>query len=98
MDRYRLGDNIRRLRRAIGMTQTDLAEVLGCSNVAISQFENGKHMPSVTSLAEIAEALGVGYGVLFDDPLAVAEHAVAQVRADVRKLGYDIALIPRGDA
>jgi hypothetical protein len=28
------------------------------------------------------------------DPLAVAEHAVAQVRAQVRALGYDLALIP----
>lgn len=98
VDRAQLGDNVRRLRRHIGMSQLDLGERLGCSNASISQFERGTTMPSVESLADLAKALGVTYGVLFGEPLATAEHAVAQVRAEVRALGYDIALIPRQDA
>lgn len=98
IDRLRFGSNIRRLRRAAGLTQQELADKVGCTNVAISAFERGSSMPSVTSVADIAAGLGVGYGVLFDEPLAVAEHAVSEVRAKVRRLGYDVALIPMATA
>lgn len=90
-----LGAAIRRLRIERGMSQPQLAEKLGMSVNAVSQFERGVTVPGVYTLAEVAAVLGVSYGVLFDEPLARAEHAVAQVRAEVYGLGYDIALIPR---
>jgi len=96
-DRYQFGDMIRRCRKAVGLTQQQLGDKIGTTNVAISQFENGKTVPGVATVVDLANALGVGYGVLFGDPLAMAEHAVAQVRAEVRALGYDLALIPRED-
>ncbi len=90
-----LGAAIRRQRKAAGLSQPQLAEKLGMSVQAVSQFERGVTVPGVYTLAELAAALGVTYGVLFDEPLALAEHAIAQVRAEVRTLGFDIALIPR---
>lgn len=95
LDLVRLGHAVREARRSAGLTQQDLADKLGISNVAVSQVENAKSAPALARVAEIADALGVGIGVLFGDPLAVAEHAVSQVRAQVRALGYDLALIPR---
>jgi transcriptional regulator with XRE-family HTH domain len=97
LDRAQLGDNIRRLRRDVGMTQEDLADRLGCTNAMISQVERGRTMPSVETLAEIADILGTPYGVIFGEPLATAEHLVAEVRRQVRALGYDLALVPRPD-
>ena len=93
-----LGAAIRRIRRERGLSQLELAEKLGMTDNAVSQFERGVTMPGVNTLTELAAALGVSYGVLFDEPLAVAEHLVAQVRAEVRALGFDIALIPRETA
>ena len=93
-----LGAAIRRLRIERGLSQPQLAEKLGMSVNAVSQFERGVTVPGVYTLAELAVVLGVTYGVLFDEPLALAEHAVARVRAEVRALGYDLALIPREDA
>jgi len=93
-----LGAAIRRRRRERGLSQPQLAEHLGVSVNAVSQYERGVTVPSVHALAKLTQALGVTYGVLFDEPLALAEHAVAQVRAEVRALGYDLALIPREDA
>jgi transcriptional regulator with XRE-family HTH domain len=93
-----LGAAIRRVRRERGLSQPQLAEKLGVSVAAVSQFELGVTVPGVYTFAELAAALGVTYGVLFDEPSALAEHAVAQVRAEVRALGYDLALIPREDA
>lgn len=92
-----LGETIRRLRTERGLSQQELADKLGMSNNAVSQFERGVTVPGVFTFVDIAKALGVTYGVLFGEPLALAEHAVAQVRAEVRALGYDLALIPRED-
>jgi transcriptional regulator with XRE-family HTH domain len=93
-----LGAAIRRQRKARDLSQPQLAEKLGMSVNAVSQFERGVTVPGVYTLTALADVLGVTYGVLFDEPLALAEHAVAQVRAEVRALGYDVALIPRGDS
>lgn len=94
-DRVKLGETIRRLRKAAGLTQQELADKLGVSNNAVSQFERDVTVPGVFTLYDLAAALGASYGVLFGEPLATAEYLVAQVRAEVRALGYDLALIPR---
>jgi transcriptional regulator with XRE-family HTH domain len=93
-----LGANIRRVRRLRGLSQLELAEKLGTTNAAVSQFEVGSTVPGVSTLLKLAGALGVTYGVLLGEPFATAEHLVAEVRQQVRALGYDLALIPREDA
>jgi transcriptional regulator with XRE-family HTH domain len=98
LDLVQLGQAVRDARRAAGLTQPELGAKLGISAVAISQVEKGKTAPALAKVAGIADALGVSIGLLFGDPLACAEHAVAQARAEVRALGYDLALIPRESA
>lgn len=93
-----LGAAIRRIRQERGLSQPQLAEKLGVSINAVSQYERGVTVPGVYTLAELADVLDVTYGVLFDEPLATAEHLIADVRQRVRALGYDLALIPREDA
>jgi DNA-binding XRE family transcriptional regulator len=41
-----------------GMTQTQLAELVGTKQTAISRFESGTYNPSVSFLFKIADALG----------------------------------------
>jgi DNA-binding XRE family transcriptional regulator len=41
-----------------GMTQTQLAELVGTKQAAISRFESGTYNPSVSFLFKIADALG----------------------------------------
>lgn len=54
-----VGANLKRLRIAAGLTQEQLAERSGFSQQYLSETENGKRNPSVVSLYEIGEALGV---------------------------------------
>jgi transcriptional regulator with XRE-family HTH domain len=96
-DLVRFGLTVRDVRRAAGITQQELGDKLGISNVAISQIENAKAAPALARAIEIADTLGVSLAVLFGDPLAVAEYTVREVRRQVRALGYDLALIPRDD-
>lgn len=50
-------ENMRKLRKAKGLKQKELAEMVGLSESAISQLESGKRFPSYETLLKIAEAL-----------------------------------------
>jgi transcriptional regulator with XRE-family HTH domain len=62
MDMRRLvGDNCARIRKGRGMTQEQLAERSGLSQQYISDLERGKRNPTVVTLWELAQALGVSH-------------------------------------
>lgn len=46
-----------RLRIARGLTQAQLAEMIGCRFVDISRWEHGTHAPSAAYLVKLATAL-----------------------------------------
>lgn len=48
---------IRDIRRAQGMTQKDLADMLGITPNAISQWENGMRNPSLENVKRLADIL-----------------------------------------
>ena len=54
-----LGDNIKRLMKANGYTQKELAIRSGCTESAISRYANDKRVPTVEALRALAIALGV---------------------------------------
>ena len=81
-----LGGEIRQLRRARELTLADLADATGLSLSFLSKIERGASKPSLTSLQEIAAALGVSVGWFFDDdgPAPTSERPFI-VRAGRRK-------------
>lgn len=70
-----LGRNIRHFRKARGLTQSALAELLFVTPQNISKWENGQSAPDVENLCRVAEALGIGVERL----LGVAERARGRV-------------------
>lgn len=54
-------------RKTLGLSQSDLADILGVTQGAISQWEKGTSMPSTEKLPEIAKILGCEIADLFDD-------------------------------
>nr|WP_317054606.1 cupin domain-containing protein [Roseovarius sp. W115]MDV2928157.1 cupin domain-containing protein [Roseovarius sp. W115] len=85
-----LGEDLRGLRRAQGLTLDDLAVASGKSVSFISKIERGQARPSVTTLQELAGALGVPVGWFFEtDGPVPAEERPHVVRANRRrKLSY----------
>jgi transcriptional regulator with XRE-family HTH domain len=62
MDMRRLvGRNLIRLRAAKGWTQEQLADASGFSQQYLSGLESGKRNPTIVTLYEIAQALGVSH-------------------------------------
>lgn len=54
-----IGNNIRKYRKANGMTQKDLGVLSGLAEITIRQYESGKYVPKNDKLLKIAKALGV---------------------------------------
>lgn len=55
----RLGENLRKLRLKKNMSQGDLARVLSVDRAYISNIENGRMNPTLSTLEKIAGALRV---------------------------------------
>lgn len=55
----RIGRILANQRQACGLTQDQVAEVLGVEPETISRFERGEVLPTLTRLAELAEVYGV---------------------------------------
>ncbi len=55
----RLGTNIARRRKAMRLTQAQLAESLDVDTETLSRFERGRHLPSLQSLERLAGLLHV---------------------------------------
>lgn len=51
--------NIREARQLKGITQEQLAKMLGITQGAVAQWENGLTHPSFEMLPKVAEALGL---------------------------------------
>jgi len=65
-----LSQQVRKRRRALGLTQKDLAGELGLSQAAVAQIESGRRLPSLDIVPRLARALRVSTDALFfgDDP------------------------------
>jgi transcriptional regulator with XRE-family HTH domain len=61
-----LASNVRRLRKAKGWTQDDLAAALEVEQGVISLIENARSNPSILMLDAVAEALGAQMAELFE--------------------------------
>ena len=55
----RVGNNLRELRKCLGWTQAQLAELVGVARVSIVAIENGRFLPTIETALHISEALGV---------------------------------------
>ena len=66
-DRQTFGRNLRRIRKALGMTQEDLAETSELDRSYIGGVERGKRNPALKSILRLASALKVAPAALFDN-------------------------------
>lgn len=60
-----IGENISNLRRANGMTQEQLAEIIGVSAQSVSKWETSTTMPDIMLLPVIADIFGVTVDALY---------------------------------
>jgi transcriptional regulator with XRE-family HTH domain len=85
-----VGARILSLRKALGMSQSTLAEALGVSFQQVQKYERGGNRVSASKLVEIAGALGVSAGQLLGE--GEGEGGGADGVIDWRSVPGDMAL------
>jgi len=60
-----LGNRLRELREAKGLTQAQLADLIGVSRKTVNTVENGVIIPSTVVALKLAGALGCSVETLF---------------------------------
>lgn len=95
-----IGKNIASYRKAQGLTQAGLGEMLNYSDKAVSKWERGESIPDVLTLVQLAEQFQISVNDLLEDPNALPgnagtlEKAMAQVseKALKRKANKNVIL------
>lgn len=80
LEKLEPGYQVARLRIKIGLTQAQLAEIVGTKQPSIARLENGEGSPSLSFLEKVAEALGA----------EVQVHLVPKTTAHVIRDGSDL--------
>ena len=65
---FQVGRQIERIRVSRGMTQVELAAILGTKQSAISRLERGAALPSLSTLKRIANLFGTYVDIKLPDP------------------------------
>jgi transcriptional regulator with XRE-family HTH domain len=73
-----IGKKIASLRKENNLTQMELADIMGVSYQAVSNWERGNSMPDISKLSELTTALGVRIDQLLEDekPLNLVKHVM----------------------
>ena len=66
-DSMNIGEQIKKYRKEAWLSQKELGERLGVSQQHIAQYENGKRIPKIETINNIAGALGIGIKKLYPD-------------------------------
>lgn len=59
MSHPRVGNRLKILRKELGMTQAQLAELVGVARVSITAIEKGRYIPTIETALQISKVLGV---------------------------------------
>ncbi len=72
----KIGRKISELRKRRNMTQMELADLMGISFQAVSNWERGNSMPDISKLPELAELLSVSLDELLGEKAVLVEAAI----------------------
>ena len=65
MTHEHVGNRVKELRTALGLTQAQLAELVGVARVSIVAIENGRYLPTIETALLISKALKVSLEDIF---------------------------------
>ncbi len=89
-----LGQRIAQLRKAQGLTQTQLGETLGISQQTLAHYEVGRLRVAVIMLPALAKALAVSVEELVDEPVTATKSKRGPASTLQRQI-EQVGLMPR---
>jgi len=81
-----LGDKIKVLREGKNVSQKELAQAIGVSDVMVSLYEQGKKYPSLSTIVRIAEYFNVSTDYLLGIKTSANDDIPENIKAVARNL------------
>ena len=69
MNQEKFGEFIKKIRKENHFTQKDLANRLGVTYQAVSKWENGKNLPDISLIKQMAKDFSIDLSLFFDMPI-----------------------------
>lgn len=73
IEAMKLGEKLKRRRELLGLLQAQLAQLSGISTRTIQLVEQGKSNPSLETLLQLADPLGLRLEVILKEPSKTTE-------------------------
>lgn len=86
MDQEKIGKFISVKRKEKGITQSELAELLGISDRAISKWENGNCLPDASNMQELCKILNITINDLFSGEVVDMEDNVKKLEENLLEM------------
>lgn len=86
MDQNRIGAFIAKMRREQGLTQRELADMLGISDKTVSKWERGYGMPEISLMQPLCRALEIDLNELFSGRKLIGDDYRRQADANLMDL------------
>jgi len=92
------GEKIKSIRSQMGLTQKELAEIAGISEISVRKYEMNNRTPKLAQLNKLAEALGVNIDLLAPDkPLSLECKTIGEILSLLRALDNAVGIKFTGD-
>ncbi len=93
MEQQKIGKLISEKRKEKGITQQQLADMLGVTNKAVSKWENGKSMPDIGIIPELCKVLGVSVATLLNGEEIEDEKIILRLASIIKTLKNNIKML-----
>ena len=92
-----IAQNIAKYRKALGLTQAELAEKLNYSDKTLSKWERGDSIPDIVTLKQLADLFGITVDLLIsDDPSRIEFNPLPKKKGKNKKKAVPISLLSVG--
>lgn len=89
MNQFEIGKFIAQMRKEKGMTQEELAKIMGVTDKSVSRWENGKTLPDISLLVELSEVLNISLGELLKGKRLNRDEQVEEKKLIDNIIDYD---------
>ncbi len=93
MEQQKIGKLILAKRKEKGITQQQLADMLGVTNKAVSKWENGKSMPDIGIIPELCKVLGISISTLFNGEEIENEQIILRLASIIKVLKNNVKML-----
>lgn len=107
---YKFGTRLYNLRKGKGLSQTELGNLVGVTNKAVSKWETGEAKPALTQLIKLGKIFDVSVEEILDSteqtekqitkivitggPCAGKSTALTWIQDEYTKRGYEVVFVP----